>query len=165
MSGYQLAQLNIGVPQGPIDSAVMADFVAQLDEINQLAERSRGFVWRLKDEANNATSFRPFDDDTLMNLSVWEDPVALRDYVYRSAHSTVMKRRREWFQHMKEANLVLWWVPSGHRPTIEEAVERLRILRSHGPCDRAFTFGKLFAPPDAAPDSSISDLSEPCPAL
>lgn len=165
MSNYQLAQLNIGVPNGPIESAVMADFVAQLDQINALAERSPGFVWRLKDDANNATSFRPYDDDTLMNLSVWEDPVALRNYVYRSAHSAVMKRRREWFQHMKEAYLVLWWVPNGHRPTIEEAVSRLNILRTRGPSEMAFTFGKLFAPPDAAPDTSLGDISEPCPAL
>jgi hypothetical protein len=165
MSKYQLAQLNIGVPNGPIDSAVMADFVAQLEEINALAERSPGFVWRLKDDANNATAFRPYDDDTLMNMSVWEDPVALRNYVYRSAHSAVMKRRREWFQHMKAAYLVLWWVPNGHRPTIEEAVSRLEILRTRGACEMAFTFGKLFPAPDAAPDTSLGDISEPCPAL
>jgi hypothetical protein len=165
MSKYQLAQLNIGVARGPMDSAVMADFAAQLDEINALAEQSPGFVWRLKDENNNATSFRPLDADTLVNMSVWEDPTALRNYVYRSAHSAVMKRRREWFEHMKEAYLVLWWVPRGHRPTVEEALSRLNTLRARGPSELAFTFGKLFPPPDAAPESTIEDISEPCPAL
>jgi len=165
MSKFHLAQLNIGVGRGPIDSAVMADFVAQLDEINALAERSPGFVWRLKDDAGDATAFRPYGDDTLVNMSVWEDPVALRNYVYRSAHSAVMKRRREWFEHMREAYLVLWWVPIGHMPTVEEAWARLSSLRSRGPTAAAFTFAKLFPPPDAHSGEALDDISDTCPAL
>lgn len=57
---FHLAQLNIARMLAPIDSPVMADFVANLDRINQLAEKSDGFVWRLKDDTNNATSIRIF---------------------------------------------------------------------------------------------------------
>jgi hypothetical protein len=38
LSAYELAQLNIGVLRGPIGSPVMAEFVANLDRINALAD-------------------------------------------------------------------------------------------------------------------------------
>jgi hypothetical protein len=70
---FHLAQLNIAKMLAPIDSPIMADFVANLDTINALAEKSNGFVWRLKDDTNNATSIKIFDDDFLIvNASVWE---------------------------------------------------------------------------------------------
>ena len=34
MSAYELAQLNIGIIKGPMDSPVMADFAANLQRIN-----------------------------------------------------------------------------------------------------------------------------------
>jgi len=39
---------------------------------------------------------------------------------------------------------VLWWVPSGHRPTVAEAESRLLHLREHGPTERAFTLRTSF---------------------
>ena len=111
---FELAQLNIAIAKGPMDSPVMADFVNNLDRINGLAETSPGFVWRLKDEAGNATSIRPFGDETLVNLSVWTDLDALKAFVYRSDHTQIMKRKKEWFNKMLEAHMVLWWVPKGH---------------------------------------------------
>lgn len=136
-----LAQLNIGRMLAPIDSPVMVGFVAQLDEINALAERSPGFVWRLVGAGNNATSLRPFDDDfIIVNMSVWQDIESLKAYVYRSDHARVMRDRRKWFEKMGEAFVVLWWVPEGHIPTIEEAKQRLIHLREHGETPHAFTF-------------------------
>jgi hypothetical protein len=38
VSGYELAQLNIGTIRGPIASPVIAEFVANLDRINALAK-------------------------------------------------------------------------------------------------------------------------------
>jgi hypothetical protein len=32
----------------------------------------------------------------------------------------------------------MWWVPAGHRPSLEEALERLDHLRAHGDTDHAF---------------------------
>jgi heme-degrading monooxygenase HmoA len=149
MAAYHLAQLNIGRARGATDSATMADFMAALAPINQLAEQAPGFVWRFQTDEGNATALRPFDDDERMmvNFSVWESPDALRDFVYRTAHATVMARRREWFEKMSDAFQVLWWVPVGHRPTIAEAIERLQKLRTLGETAEAFTFKRIFPAP------------------
>jgi hypothetical protein len=125
---------------------IMADFVAQLPAINALADRAPGFVWRLQTEDGDATAFRPYRDDStiLINMSVWADLESLRDYVYRSPHAAVMRRRREWFEKLERVFVVLWWVPAGHRPGLPEAVERLAHLEAHGPTRHAFTFRENF---------------------
>lgn len=164
MSDYHLAELNIAILRAPLDSPQLADFVANLDRINQLADRSAGFVWRLQTEEGDATELRPLGDNTIINLTVWRDIETLKDYVYRSAHVEVMRRRKEWFEHMREAYMVLWWVPAGHIPTVQEAIARLEHLRQHGPSEQAFTFRKAFPAPDTrdAPDPSTPFLE--CPA-
>ena len=83
----------------------------------------------------------------MVNMSVWESVEALRGVRLRAATATssYMQRRREWFEHMEEAYLVLWWVPAGHIPSVEEAKERLEHLRAHGPTPHAFTFRETFA--------------------
>jgi len=149
MTRYHLAQLNIGIPKGPPESPVMAGFMANLDRINALAEESPGFVWRLQTAEGNATALRPIDDTTLVNMSVWEDAESLSRFVFKSAHVEIMRRRGAWFERMKEAYLVLWWVPNGHRPTLEEALARLAHLRKRGPTPEAFNFRTAFPPPDA----------------
>jgi hypothetical protein len=164
MSSYEIAQLNVGVIRGPMDSPVMAEFAANLDRINALADRSPGFVWRLQTEDGNATALRPFEDENLLlNMSVWRDLESLSEYVYRSAHAEILRRRREWFERMSKAYLVLWWVPVGHRPSIEEGVAKLEWLREHGPTPEAFTFRKAFPSPDAATAQPWSVGGE-CPA-
>ena len=164
MSTFQLAQLNIAVMQAPLESPSMADFVANLDRINALAEAAPGFVWRLQTEAGDATALRPLGDNVLVNMSVWQDVDSLNRYVYKSAHVEVMRRRKEWFERMAQAYLVLWWVPGGHRPTIEEAKQRLDLLRELGPTPRAFTFRTAFAPPDAARPEAPFAFGAACPA-
>ena len=145
---HELAQLNIGVIRAPMDSPVMAEFANNLDRINALAEASPGFVWRLQTEDGNATAIRPFEDENLLvNMSVWRDVESLKAYVYGSAHVQFMRRRREWFEFMKEAYLVLWWVPRGHRPAIAEAIAKLELLKAQGPGPEAFTFAQPFPPP------------------
>lgn len=153
MSRYELAQLNIAMMKEPLESPAMADFVANLDRINALAENSPGFVWRLQTYEGDATSLRPLGPYTLVNMSVWRDFESLNTYVYQSAHVDVMRRRNEWFYRMQEAYVVLWWVPKGHRPDIEEAVEMLEQLRAKGPTADAFTFRHSFPAPDASPAS------------
>jgi hypothetical protein len=161
---YELAQLNIGVIKGPMDSPVMADFAANLNRINALADQSPGFVWRLQTEDGDATALRPFENENmLLNMSVWRDADALRRFVYRSDHVDIMRRRAQWFERMSETFLVLWWVPEGHRPSIAEAMARLETLRRHGPTAQAFTFRQSFPPPDAV-ESRPSDLGDECPA-
>ena len=147
MSAYHLAQLNIAWMKAPLESPEMADFVANLERINALAEGSPGYVWRLQDEAGDATAIRPVGDEVLVNMSVWEDVQSLSDYVYNSAHTEMLKRRREWFERVEQAHQVLWWVPAGHRPSVTEAAERLAHLREHGATAQAFTFCHAFAAP------------------
>lgn len=165
MPHFQLAQLNIGVIRAPMDSPVMADFANNLERINAVAEASPGFVWRLQTEAGDATDIRPFENENmLVNMSVWRDVESLHRYVYSSAHVELMRRRREWFEPMKEAFLVLWWVPEGHRPSVDEAMARLESLRAHGPAPEAFSFRRPFPAPDATASSPPASLGSECPA-
>ncbi|HYB33015.1 MAG TPA: DUF3291 domain-containing protein [Steroidobacteraceae bacterium] len=166
MSDYELAQLNIGIIRAPMDSPLMAEFAANLERINALADSSPGFLWRLQTGDGDATAIRPFDNPyMLVNMSVWQQLEHLRQYVYTSAHVEIMRRRREWFERMSEAYLVLWWVPRGHRPTIAEAMARLEALRRHGPHAQAFTFREPFPPPDAPASERPDALADECPAV
>jgi hypothetical protein len=161
---YHLVQLNIARFKLPLDDPAMAGFVAALDPLNAIADAAPGFVRRLQTEEGNATSIHAFEDDLLLiNMSVWESVDALAVYVYGPDHVAVMRRRREWAQRMEDAYLVLWWVPEGWIPTIDEAKERLEHLREHGPTPRAFTFKKRFSPDEAAV-ASPEDERWFCPA-
>ncbi len=144
MSDWHLAQLNIAQAIAPMDDPLMADFVAQLDPVNLLAERSPGFVWRLKDDSGNATALQAFNDPKLLvNLSVWESLEALRNFVYRDQeHRAVMADRRRWFLPMDGPHMVLWWIRAGQLPSLDEAKARLQSLTDNGPNSDAFTFGK-----------------------
>ena len=149
-SKHQIAQVNIARALAPIDDPLMADFVAQLDTINVLADASPGFVWRLQTEAGDATALQPYDDDRiLVNLSVWETPAQLKDFVFRSAHAAVMRERKNWFERFGKAYTALWWIEGGHIPTVDEAKERLLHLQTHGDTPFAFTFARLFPQPSA----------------
>ena len=46
----QLAQVNVAKMLAPVDDPVMAEFVANLEPINALADAAPGFVWRLQTE-------------------------------------------------------------------------------------------------------------------
>jgi hypothetical protein len=154
---HQLAQLNIGRMAAPLDSVQLADFVAGLDPVNALADAAPGFVWRLKDEeGGNATSFAISEDPmVIVNMSVWIDHRSLWNFVYDDAHREFLRRRREFFARMTEAFTVLWWVPAGHRPTLDEARERLEHLRAHGPSDYAFRLNDAdVAAPPHVPESA-----------
>lgn len=145
---HHLAQLNIGRILAPVDDPIMYGFMSKLDEINALAERSPGFVWRLKTDEGNATAIRPYEDPTvLVNMSVWESLEQLRQYVYRSTHADYLRQRKQWFEKFDGPYLVMWWIPAGHIPTVEEAKERLEHLRAHGDTEYAFSFTRPFASP------------------
>ncbi len=142
----QLAQLNIAQMKGEnMDDPIMARFKEQLDDVNALAEASAGFVWRLKDETGNATDIQAFDDPKMIvNMSVWDNFSALEGFVFNGHHLEVMKNRRDWFNKMATMHAVLWWIPVGHIPTVEEAKARLDYLQEHGPTPHAFTFRQKF---------------------
>jgi hypothetical protein len=146
----------------------MAGFMAELDPVNALADAAPGFVWRLQDgDGPGATALRPCGPDIMVNMSVWETLEALQDFTYRSgAHLDAIRRRREWFHKMPEQHLVLWWIPAGHLPDIDEALHRLDLLRRDGPGPSAFTFREPYDRP--APrrprDPELAELSTWAPA-
>jgi Domain of unknown function (DUF3291) len=148
---YQLAQMNLAVLKAPLDSPQLSGFVTELGRINALAESTPGFVWRLQDDAGDATALRPAGDDTLVNMSVWQDLASLRRFVYATEHVQFLRRRREWFVQSGETRLVLWWTRAGQIPSVEEGLAKLDLLRVQGPTREAFTFAAQFPPPEAAP--------------
>lgn len=153
-----LAQMNLARLAYPLDALEMKDFVDALPEINGLADGSPGFVWRLADDIHgDSTSYRPFEDrELLVTMSVWESLESLRAFVYQSHHMEYLRRRREWFRHAGvRASIVLWWVPQGHIPTLEEAKERLTHLEAHGPTGYAFTFRRHFPAPEEIRGGSL----------
>ncbi|AVZ75292.1 DUF3291 domain-containing protein [Streptomyces lunaelactis] len=144
---YELAQVNIARLAFPLDSPELKDFVDALDPVNAVAERADGFIWRLTSDTGNATDVPVFGDDWLIvNTSPWRDTNALTAFMYQGQHRELLGRRYEWFERVKEAMTTLWWVAEGHRPTVEEAEQRLVHLREHGPTPYAFTLRTSFPP-------------------
>jgi hypothetical protein len=144
---YHLAQLNIARALAPLNSPVMAEFVAALNEINALADAAPGFVWRLQDSAGNATSLRPYPDPLMIvNLSVWDSLTSLKQYAYHSQHTQFVRRRHEWFDTLTQPYLALWWIEPGRVPSLAEARERLEHLRQRGETHYAFSFQKPYGP-------------------
>jgi len=148
MSEWHLAQLNIAHLQAPLESDQLADFVANLDRINELAEQSPGFVWRYIEDEADSMAVNVFDSDQIVNLSVWESIELLHDYVYRSTHKEIMRRKKEWFHSMPRAHMVLWWMPSSQLPSVQLAKEKLDHLQDNGPTKHAFTFRQAYSRPD-----------------
>jgi hypothetical protein len=153
-AGWHLAQVNIGRLVAPEGDPRVQPFFDALDRVNVLAEASPGFVWRLTGEGNNATDLRPTPDPQLaVNMSVWTDADTLFAFVYRSAHTPVMARRRDYFERFDGAFQAMWWIPAGEIPTLSDAFSRLWMLDRYGPTSHAFTFKARFPAPglDGAP--------------
>jgi Domain of unknown function (DUF3291) len=166
MKKLHLAQFNIGRMLGPLDGPVMRGFVERLDEVNAIADGTPGFVWRLQTDAGNATYLRPYDDEwIIVNMSVWETVESLRNFVFSGKHSEVLRQRREWFEKLEKPITVLWWVPAGHIPSIDEAKKRLAHLQERGPTPFAFSFRTVFPPDEEVVAATDWSAFEPCPAV
>ncbi len=150
---HHLAQMHVGTILYDLADPRMKGFIDNIERINALAEASLGFVWRLQDEAGDATGIQVTDDPRfIVNLSLWETAEALFDFVYRSAHTGIMAQRRQWFLRPADAFQVLWWLPAGEVPTVEAGLARLQRLRDLGPTPEAFTFKQRFPAPGAEAD-------------
>ena len=141
----RLAQINTGRLIAPVDDPKIAEFVAQLDPVNALADTAPGFVWRLQSSSGNATDIvyndHPF---VIVNMSVWESVEALRDFVYQSKHLDLLRGRAKWFEKMEKPHYCLWWIPSTHIPTVAEGRERLEHYQQHEATPFSFWFSKLY---------------------
>jgi len=147
MTTHVIVQLNIAKAMYPLESDEMSGFTDNLDRINQLAETSEGFIWRLQTEDGDATGIKDFGEDYIVNMSIWEDIPSLHNYVYRTAHTKIMAQKKQWFEHLNHAYSVLWWVKRGYIPNMEEAKEKIRLLDEKGPTPHAFTFKQSFPAP------------------
>jgi len=142
--GFHIAELNVATSRYDQDDPRFAEFVNNLDRVNAVAERSKGFVWRLKDDAGSAMAIRGSDDPRFfVNLSVWETVEDLERFVFATVHQKIYARREEWFPRASEPTFVMWPVPAGHLPTLADAMGRLAKLRSEGPSDEAFGWERL----------------------
>lgn len=140
-----LAQLNIATAKFPFDAPEIQPFMDNLEPVNQLAEASEGFIWRLKDESGDATGIQAIDDpNIIINMSVWQSIDALKNFIFRTHHKHFLGRKKEWFHAQAEDTYVLWWVAVDHCPGIDEAIERLLHLRDNGDSPHAFTFKSNF---------------------
>jgi hypothetical protein len=146
---YHIAEINIAKMKGvDINDPIMKEFMENLDRVNEIAESSEGFVWRLKDESNNATNLNPYEDEQiLINVSVWGSIEQLENFMYKTFHSDFLKRRKEWFLAYGTAHTAMWWVPAGHLPSLQEAVDKLEYLQKHGASLESFDFRNKFATP------------------
>ena len=145
---WQLAQINIGKLVAPHGDPRVQPFFDALDRINAIADASPGFVWRLQDDSGNAMGISYSPDPMLaVNMSVWRDADALFEFVYRSSHTPVMARRRDYFQKFDGTFQALWWLPAGEVPTVSDGLSRLWLLDRFGPCPQAFTFKARFPGP------------------
>lgn len=145
---YQLAQINISRLIAPIDDPQIAEFVAQLEPINALADIAPGFVWRLQSSSGNATDIAYSDDPfVIVNMSVWESIEALRDFAYKSDHRKVFRDRAKWFEKMGKPSYCLWWIPAGHLPSVSEGRERLEYYQKRGATSFSFWFSQQFPQP------------------
>lgn len=153
MPSHHLAQLNLGLFRAPLDEPSMAEFAAALDPINAIAEATPGFVWRLTDDDGASSSHVevPGRTDPLWapNLSVWEDLDSLKHFMYKSGHASYLRRRTEWFQKPDRPINVLWWIPAGELPTLDDAVKRLDYLTDHGPSEHGWPLTKPFPRPSS----------------
>ena len=142
---FHLAELNIAEAKAPLMSPQLSGFVARIDEINALAEKEKGYIWRLKDETGHSMEIRFSDNpDMLINMSVWESVEDLKRFTYQTMHKELIRDKRQWFHHIKSAAYVLWWIPVGHIPTLAEGKERLDMLRAQGATPQAFDFKNVF---------------------
>ncbi len=148
-STLHLAQINIAQMIGKtMQDDVMIEFVAQLDEVNAIAESSKGFIWRFQDEGNDATYLNPHkDDQIIVNLSVWESIDDLEAFVYKGRHVDVLKKRSYWFKRLSQPFVAMWYIPVGHTPTVAEARDRIEHLQKNGATLFAFDFKTKFQKP------------------
>ncbi|MDB4197301.1 DUF3291 domain-containing protein [Ascidiaceihabitans sp.] len=135
----RLAELNVGYAAYPLDDPRMSEFMDNLETINALAERSPGFVWRMKSDSGNATDISvPGDTEMISNMSVWEDVASLGNYVFNTVHAPFYKRKEEWFQATTSHHFAMWMVEDNHTPDLAEAMDHMEYLQKYGSTDHAF---------------------------
>lgn len=140
-AGTHLAQFNIARLRQPVEHPASAGFVELIDETNARAETSPGFVWRHGIDTRDVDDL-PYDDKLVtVNLSVWESVEHLVQFAYRGFHRDVYRRRAEWMSH---SAAVMWLVPTGTVPSLQEGMARLAFHDEFGSSPYAFCTGERY---------------------
>ena len=149
MQEFNIAEINVAKMKGVnINDPIMKEFVDNLDKVNAIAENSSGFVWRLKDDSNNATNINPYSDEQIIiNISVWENIESLENFMYKTFHTEFLKRRKEWFQTFGKISTAMWWIRKNQIPTLQECVDKLDYLQKQGASELVFDFKHKFPAP------------------
>jgi hypothetical protein len=121
--------------------------MANLDRINGMGKRMPGFVWMMEGSGESGTGNTENaiggDPQFVANMTVWEGVEQLETFVWGTIHKQFYERRQEWFEVMGDMHFVMWWVPEGHRPTLDEGLDRLEHLKANGDSDHAFGWAHL----------------------
>ncbi len=156
MSSYRLAQINFSRLGSPLADPKMGSFLTFLASVNELADASPGFVWRLDERSATVCSDRVFPKEapgtTLVNLSVWKSVGALQRYANLGINGGVLDSRQSWFKRFEGRWVVLWWVPEGHFPEVVDGWRRLQHLQRHHETPYAFSLRRPFPPPVGGQD-------------
>lgn len=147
MQGMELAELNVGRLLAPTDDPRVAEFMQALDRVNGIGKRMPGFVWMMEGSGapgtgNTGTAIGS-DAQYVSNLTVWQDVASLENFVFNTVHRAFYERRAEWFEVLGRMHFVMWWVPAGHRPTLDEAFARIAQRAADGDTDAAFGWSYL----------------------
>ncbi|MEQ9437073.1 DUF3291 domain-containing protein [Hyphomonas sp.] len=144
-----LAELNVGRLVAPTDDLRVREFMDNLDLINGLGKQMPGFVWMMEGSGEpgkgNTDARIGGDPQFVANLTVWEDVESLERFVWGTVHRQFYDRRETWFEIMRDMHFVMWRVPEGHQPTLEEALDRLARRQRDGDTDDAFGWDWLRA--------------------
>ena len=134
-----LAQFYIGHMTYDLEDPRMADFNRGIDMLNRIAEQSEGFVWKYETGVGGVVQ-EDVDNNPhiLVNMTVWDSFESFRHFVWNTLHKHFVNRKSEWFTPLDTAHFVMWWIPEGHRPTLDEARTKLDLLRQDASTDAAF---------------------------
>lgn len=124
-----------GLLRAPHGDPEVQAFVDGIGAVYDVAERSPGFIWRFSDYENLAPG--PVSP-AARTLSIWEDVDSLKHFVWNTLHGKFYARKSEWFLDTDQPMMVLWNTEDTARPTMEEAYEKLELLRANGAGPDAF---------------------------
>lgn len=143
--GHHLAQFNWATLRHNPGDLRVAEFIDNVARLNRMAERMPGFVWRHLNDSRALDRLAksrvlPFQRTKRFTttLSVWRDIEALKTYAFSTVHNRFYAKRAEWFEPPTGPYMVMWFVPEGHMPEVDEAADRAELLLTHGDSPEAF---------------------------
>lgn len=137
--------MNMGFLPHPHGDHRISGFEDSSDFVNAVADRSIGFVWRLKEEGcdlpeNDTGRLFGRPEVALAMLSVWESFKGFSNFAHKTVHGQFVNRRADWFEHADAPSYGIWPVDEYHIPTLSEGKQKLLLLQQNGPSRSAYDF-------------------------